>query len=378
MTEHMKSLISLPELINSASTIAADARTRQDETERTRTLPPATIAALKDSGLMRVRQPRRFGGLGLSAVDHYRLTETLARGCASTGWVYAVLAGHADDIASQFPLQAQEEVWNDMPDALASSSFFPNGWAEPLDDSYRLNGEFGFSSGCDHAEWAIVGSIAGDLPNGPGPCLFLVPMRDLTVRDTWRTRGLAGTGSRTLVADGVRVPRHRLAPFPMMVGSTAPFALAAVLVGAARGLLDAFTNHLRTKHPKDSTRPVGGEHLQTVVGECWGDIDTAWRLIEADVPDTELHLGRGPLPREVIVRNRAHNALITRLVISAIERIHAASGSAMIFQDTLLSRFYHDIKVGAQHASLQPHGAARDAGFMLLNPDHEWSYPLPA
>ncbi|WP_416409747.1 acyl-CoA dehydrogenase family protein [Agrobacterium rosae] len=379
MNLHQESPISISNLVEEAGKIANRARALQEVTERDRRVPDEIIIALRETGLLRVRQPKRWGGAGLGAADHYQLVEILSRGCASTGWVYSVLAGHADDIASQFHEEVHEEVWSKDPHGLASSSFFPNGWAEPSGDGYVLSGEFPFSSGCDHADWAIVGSIAPDCATGPGPLLFLVPMKDFSIRDNWFTRGLAGTGSKTLIAEALHIPRHRTAPFPMMVGSTAPFALSSVLAGAARGVIDAFIAHLQKKHPKDSLKPVGGENLQMLIGACWAEIDAAWTLIQSDVRSTEAHLARdGVLPRDITIRNRAHNTLTTKLILDALDRIYAASGSSMIFEDSLISRLYHDVKAGSQHASINQFSGARDAGFMLLNPNRSWSYPLPS
>ncbi|KZL24678.1 acyl-CoA dehydrogenase family protein [Pseudovibrio sp. WM33] len=191
MNIHQKSSISFSQLLKDAQRIAGRARDLQEVTERERRVPDEIIAALTQSGLMQVRQPRRWGGSGLGAAEHYQLVETLSKGCASTGWVYAVLAGHADDLANQFCLEAQEDVWGEGPEALACSALFLKGWAQPTEDGYVLNGEFPFSSGCDHSTWAIVGSIAPDNDTGPGPRLFLVPMKDLQIKDDWFTRGLA-------------------------------------------------------------------------------------------------------------------------------------------------------------------------------------------
>ncbi len=379
MNIHQKTSISFSQLLEDAQKIASLARNLQDVTERERRVPDEIIAALMESGLMQVRQPKCWGGSGLGAAEHYQLVEILSKGCASTGWVYAVLAGHADDLASQFSPQAQEDVWGDDPEALASSSFFPKGWAEPTKEGYVLNGEFPFSSGCDHSAWAIVGSIAPDNDIGPGPRLFLVPMKDLRIKDDWFTRGLAGTGSKSLVAESVLVPRYRTAPFPMMVGSTAPFSQNSVLVGAARGILEDFIAFHQEQQTEGEDRPVGGELLQILVGTCWSEIDAAWQLIQSDVDATEVHLKRGEsVPRHVAIRNRAHNTLITKLVLSALDRLYAASGSSILFENSPGGRLYQDVKAGAQHVAVNQTSGARDAGFMLLNPDRPWTYPLPS
>ena len=60
----------------------------------------------------------------------------------------AIMGDHAQMLGS-FPLQAQEDVWGENPDAVMSASFDPKGVATPVDGGYRFSGTFGFSSGID-------------------------------------------------------------------------------------------------------------------------------------------------------------------------------------------------------------------------------------
>src|SRR6478609_7895725 len=82
---------------------------RAAATQAGRDVVPETIADFHRTGVLRVMQPRRFGGLQLRFSLFSRIVETLAAGCASTGWVYAVLGEHQWLLAS-YPLQAQIDV----------------------------------------------------------------------------------------------------------------------------------------------------------------------------------------------------------------------------------------------------------------------------
>ena len=79
-----------------------------------------------------------------------------------SAWVYAVLAEHQWIIA-QYPEQAQVDVWGDDPEAVASSSLAPRAAAERVPGGWRLSGHFPFSSGCDYAQWAILGAFLGEI-----------------------------------------------------------------------------------------------------------------------------------------------------------------------------------------------------------------------
>jgi 3-hydroxy-9,10-secoandrosta-1,3,5(10)-triene-9,17-dione monooxygenase len=132
-----------------------------------RQLPAQTIAEYHAAGILRILQPRRFGGQQGRLSLFSRIVEELTYGCASSAWVYAVLAEHQWIIA-QYPEAAQIDVWGDDPEAVACPrwrrgrppSLSPGGW--------RLSGRYSFSSGCDYAQWAILGAFLGERWVTPG------------------------------------------------------------------------------------------------------------------------------------------------------------------------------------------------------------------
>src|SRR5262249_60847475 len=127
-----------------------------------RRLPAETIAEYRDSGILRILQPKRFGGMQGRFSLFSQIVEELTYGCASSAWVYAVLAEHQWIIA-QYPEQAQIDVWGDNPLAVASSSLAPRAPAKKVPGGWRLSGKFPFSSGCDYAQWAILGVFLGEM-----------------------------------------------------------------------------------------------------------------------------------------------------------------------------------------------------------------------
>ncbi len=82
----------------------------------------------------------------------------VASACGSSGWVIAVLALHqwevrllADDVVA--------EIWGEDPSMLLSSAYAPTGEVRPAEGGFVLSGRWPFSSGCDHAQWAILGGV---------------------------------------------------------------------------------------------------------------------------------------------------------------------------------------------------------------------------
>ena len=73
---------------------------------------------------------------------------------------------------------------------------------------WRLSGRSP-SSGCDYAQWAILGAFLGEMGDTRrSPTCWC--HSDIEIVDDWQVLGLAGTGSKLLLHD-VFIPEHRLA-----------------------------------------------------------------------------------------------------------------------------------------------------------------------
>src|SRR5713101_7827260 len=149
-----------------------------------RQLPAQTIAEYHEAGILRILQPRRFGGLQGRFSLFSRIVEELTYGCASSAWVYAVLAEHQWIIA-QYPEAAQIDVWGEDPEAVASSSLAPRAAAKRVAGGWRLSGRYSFSSGCDHAQWAIIGAFLGEMGDPQRVAYLLVPLAEIEIDDDW-------------------------------------------------------------------------------------------------------------------------------------------------------------------------------------------------
>src|SRR6185503_10585404 len=109
------------ELLERARALIPRLAERAPAAAAARQLPAETIAEYHEAGILRILQPKMFGGLQGRFSIFSRIVEELTWGCASSAWVYAVLAEHQWIIA-QYPERAQIDVWGDDPLAVASSS----------------------------------------------------------------------------------------------------------------------------------------------------------------------------------------------------------------------------------------------------------------
>ena len=231
------------QLLDRARDIARFAQERAGTTERERRVSSELIAAFKDADLTRVVQPAAWGGMQRSASEFYELAYEIGRGCGSAGWSYCVLAGHAAAMLD-FPESAQAAVWRDEPDAMISSAFAPTLKAKREEGGYRIEGASPFSSGCDHASWALLGGMLTGGTGEPERKLFLVPRSDYEIVDDWHVLGLEGSGSKALGLNNVFVPADRVIDMPDFFAGLAPLGLQAVMVGTARGGIDSFVEAL--------------------------------------------------------------------------------------------------------------------------------------
>ncbi|HEX4173269.1 MAG TPA: acyl-CoA dehydrogenase family protein, partial [Acetobacteraceae bacterium] len=281
-------------LLQEARALVPALSQRAAATNASRDVSPETIAEFHRTGILRIVQPRRFGGLQLRFSLFSRIVETITEACASSGWVYAVLGEHQWLLAS-YPLQAQIDVWGNDPRAVASSSLAPRATAERTAGGWRLSGSFPFSSGSSHAQWAIIGTFL-DKPGDPAAIAYLlVPFGEIEIVDDWHALGLAGTGSRSLKLRDVFVPDHRCVMLADLLAGTVPGAAAHddyPLVRAPRGLMVNYSlppvaialgnralrtalATLRAKVSRGVNALAGSEFVQMAVAEAAAAIDAS-------------------------------------------------------------------------------------------------------
>jgi resorcinol 4-hydroxylase (FADH2) len=186
------------------------------------------------------------------------VTLTLAKGCASTAWVFAIL--DSDNIAiCSFPEETQEEIWGANPAATlaGNTNLNPAAEVERIPGGYRLSGTWGYCSGSDFSEWLIFNAPVGEEREGH---MFIVAGDEAETIDDWWPTGMRGTGSRSKRVTRVFVPDRRVmrtadttirleerrslhptfdatyAPWP----SHGRFPFAATAVGAAVGAAEDF------------------------------------------------------------------------------------------------------------------------------------------
>ena len=177
--------------------------------DETRRVSDDVIEDLQNTGVLRMLQPKRYGGLEIDPVEFYEVVRAISGACGSTGWIVSVLGVHPWHLAL-FDQRAQEDVWGRNRLELVSSAYAPMGQLLPVEGGYELSGTWKFSSGCDHASWALLGALQFGAEGRPVDFMtVLVPRADYTIHDVWDVVGMRGTASNEITVTKAFVPEHR-------------------------------------------------------------------------------------------------------------------------------------------------------------------------
>jgi resorcinol 4-hydroxylase (FADH2) len=387
----------VPDLLARARTIASLARERAQQTEVDRRVGEDMIARMRELDLFRIMRPQAYGGFEYGFDVFSDIVAAVASGCGSTGWVYGLLASHQWLIACLAP-EAQDEVWHDR-SALATGSYAPVGQAVAVDGGYQLSGAGSFCSGCDNAQWQFLGGMIPQSDGAAKPGFFLLRSADCTIDDNWHTMGLAGTGSKTIVARNAFVPTHRTVTFAALSDASAPgmlahpnpiyrqsflavlpIAIVSPLLGMAEGALADFLAMAGVRTTRGAV--AGGNRrmaelttVQMRVAEASALIDAARLLMARDLAEALASATRGePISIGVRLRNRRDQAFCVRLLVQAIDALFLAAGGQGLFLDQPLQRTWRDAHAAASHISLNWDSTGSMYGQSLLGLEPKGQY----
>jgi 3-hydroxy-9,10-secoandrosta-1,3,5(10)-triene-9,17-dione monooxygenase len=369
------------ELFGRAARLVPVLKERAAEAERLRQVPAQTVQDFLSSGLIRIGNPRRYGGHAVEYDAAYDMTWELGRGCGSSAWCYALWTVH-NWWVGHFSEQAQDEYFAGGPDTLSSSCLNPQGGrAEATRGGFRVSGRWSFSSGCDVATWAMV-ALPGAAPDSL--LWVLIPRADYDIVDTWFASGLRGSGSKDVVIEDVFVPAYRAidpnragdgewtgwelhqrlsyrAPLRCMTG----WDLVAPIIGIAQGAVDEFTARLRGT--SGVGRTADSVPLQLRLAEASAEVDAARAIHRHDIAEILDKAARGaPFTLVDRVRYRRDKGFVGRLCVQAVNRLFEGSGARGLFDTEPIQRFHRDAHAASHHAALAWDAVAEEYGRQVL------------
>ncbi|WP_432847952.1 acyl-CoA dehydrogenase family protein [Amycolatopsis sp. CA-161197] len=373
------------ELVERANSLRAQLWEAAPEVDRERRLKTANFEAIRDAGLIQLFVPKRLGGFDADMRTFLDVTIALGRGCASSAWVTGVL-NTGNWWAASYSEQAQDEVWSTNPFATTAGVLAPTSAVEVVEGGVKLNGKWGYASGSNHCDWASV-CYPSVVPGGRDMNLALVPMKDLTVEDTWFIAGMRGTGSNTLVARDVFVPEHRLrsatgllngdnvaagpdASHRVSLAGLAPLSLAGAQLGQAQAALDYVIEKAPKRSITTTTYSAQSESVgfQIDLAEASAMIAAAVKTTQDAADQLDDYAAKGEHPPEVVRTGlRVGMAQAMRQTFHAVDLLMSAHGSSAFAEVNPLQRIWRDAGVASRHAAFNIRVSQELAGKSLLD-----------
>ena len=374
------------DLIAAAHDLVPLLREQAAEADALRRLPDRTVEALVGAGFHRIYQPARYGGGEMDYALQIELGYALGRGSASAAWIALFYATHPFVVGMMEP-KAQDEVWQRTPDALIANAFFtPTTTCRPAEGGFVLDGTWIISSGVSHADWNNLNVLVPREGGPPEHRFMLVPRADYRILDDWRSAGLAGTGSHSVVLDRVFVPEHRtLKTLDCRGGPTAgsresesplyrlplmavfPAGAVAPAPGIARGALDHLAETLGRRNNVAGAPVADLPTVQVRLAEAGAAIDSALALLRADCAEIDRMARVGELP-DMLQRTRYRRdwGYAVSLSAQAVDALYPLLGAKGLDADNPVQRAWRDLHALASHAALSWDIQAQHFGRALL------------
>lgn len=367
----------LPEIVRGA------VEAGRDEADALRRLPPGLLEALRTAGAFRLSTPRELGGFESSLAGQLEVYERLARVDGAVAW--NVWNGNLGFSAALLAPYGVDRIWGGGPDPVIANSARPTGSAVEIDGGFALSGRWDMVSAVDSADWiALFGIVAQDgsprmsAHGAPDLRAFYVRRADVTLLDTWDVTGMRGTGSGSVVADGVVVPRDlAVSPFsPPRIDrplyripafTLASTGCAAVVLGIAAAAVDEVVALAPGKGTDNGMLGERG-YAQSAVSGADAALRAARLLLLATAADVDAAAAAGAVPlglRGALRGAMCHAATVSREALSAM---YALGSSSSLYRGGRLERLFRDGFAAAQHGLLAT-GHQETAGRIRLGLD---------
>jgi 3-hydroxy-9,10-secoandrosta-1,3,5(10)-triene-9,17-dione monooxygenase len=351
-------------------------------------VPDESIAEMQEAGFWKILQPKRWGGYEMNPNVFFDVLKLVSEGCMSTGWVLGVVGCHPYEIALMHD-QAQRDVWGEDDSVLVSSSYQPVGKVQRVEGGFILSGRWGFSSGSEHCQWVLLGSLIPPVEEGGPPEMrtFLVPRADYQIEKTWDTFGLRGTGSHDIIVDKAFVPDYRthkavdgfLCQNPGQVENDGPLfslpwaqiflrSVSTAALGGTRAAVKAAVaiaeDRVSTNTGKASkTDPI----LMASIAKAYAQMEEMELVLRHSFDDMMDGAANGrPLTMERRAMNRYHSSTVVRRCADLVGEMLPLLGGRAIYMSSPIVQPWLDISAARAHVANDPNNMAGDVVGSLM------------
>lgn len=329
--------------------------------------------------LLSPRAPATNSGNWPTLVESARIA---ARACASTGWILALVGGHAS-IARRLPTACQDLLYAEGARQLfASASSGANCQLSQEAKGIRVNGHWRFSSGIEDATWLMLNAPC---PNHTDAAytprfLLLIAAHEVERLDSWDSCGMAATGSHDLLTHQLLVPHDRVFALHKVFAQRSPAfgndyidrlplapylttSIIGPLLGCAEGAYTAYVTAMAgsslASDPLIAERAAHSAAQLYSAGRLYESLIS--RLHEAGTHDRALDA------RQLLLLKR-DRAYLAQQCVQAVWRLVERLGASALVAGNPLQRHWRDIQAIAAHRDLAWNDAMTAFGEACLKP----------
>lgn len=276
-----------------AKTEVAPLAAEVDEQER---FPVETVAKMKDSGILGIPFPEKYGGENGDTLGYVLAVEELSKVCATTG---VIVSAHTSLCASpifEFGTEEQKAKYlvplakGEKLGAFALTE--PNAGTDASrqetiaikdGDDYIINGSKIFITNAIYADIYIVMAMTDKSQGTKGISAFILEkgMEGFSFGPKEKKLGIRGSSTCELIFENVRVPEANMLGKPgygfkiaMKTLDGGRIGIAAQAVGIAQGALDQAVQYVKER--KQFSRPIAAfQNTQFVIADLATKIEAA-------------------------------------------------------------------------------------------------------
>ena len=364
-------------------------RERVAEANGLRHLPAATCQDIRKSGLARILQPARYGGIEAGIESMVDVLVPIGAACSCTSWCLGQYIIHNYMIA-RWPKDAQDAIWLEKADALVCGTLIPLlGKASRVNGGATVSGRWPFVSGVNGSDWCVLSGMMDNRDGGPAvESYYLVPTSQVRILDTWYSIGLQGTGSYDIEVENIFVPAHMIITAKDLMGgdfagrTTNPGALfrppvymtfGILLASAVTGMAEEIVGEYLKQSRKSITIMSGKESgtfqaQQIKIGEATAALSAAQALLRADCRAIEAAAAADIRPDDATrSRYRSNAAYAGQLAYNAAQKIFDLAGARAVYTNSKIGRIFLDVLVATRHVTQNVDINATDHGRARFN-----------
>ncbi len=374
--------------------LLGDIAAQASQADRTRSISPDLIAAIKKNDIMRISAAREISGLEEPIVEIANELRAIAPRCGSTAWClwnhlcvfhhFAAVLGPANaDFLADI---VKKREWFCFPAGAGSRVTAVDSAGKAI-----VSGVAAFGSGCRYAQWAGVVFIKRGVEV---PQFALVDLRGPSVRidPTWDGSAVRASATDHIHYENVEVPSERVVPSPpryraLFRRTDHPMIhhryredwvaisvmwLGAMATGVAEASLDETARNIRHRIAILGTKMVERPTIHVNLGRAQALINAATDTVYAAMAETDARIAARVVPTEGdYFRQTSAGMQAVLLCDEAMRLILRVLGGNGLREGTEFERRYRDFQAMPLHINGHVDRVTEQLGRISLGLDSE-------